>query len=165
MPDTEDHGVMNCRDARDLADSFFRGEMLTETNHEIVQHLAVCPSCRAENVSRRQRRDSLRATFDRAPDLEPGPDFVGRLRRQMRVAAATGRPQVPVAHRWVVVAASALLAAGLSFAIFMTEPRTSVDALARDAIGDHWNCALKNRRVRMPVPPEEAARRFDRAYR
>src|SRR4051812_5356328 len=113
MPDTEDHGVMNCRDARDLADSFFRGELLTETNHEIVQHLAACPSCRAESVSRRELRDSLRAAFNRAPDLEPGPDLVGRLHRQMRVAAATGGPQGPGAHRWVVDAASGVLAAGV----------------------------------------------------
>src|SRR4029453_17032983 len=39
------------------------------------------------------------------------------------------------------------------------------EALARDAIGDHRNCALKFRLVRMPVPLEEAAQRFDRAYR
>jgi hypothetical protein len=39
------------------------------------------------------------------------------------------------------------------------------DALARDAIGDHRACALKFRLVRHPMPLEEAAERFDRAFR
>jgi hypothetical protein len=39
------------------------------------------------------------------------------------------------------------------------------EALARDAVGDHQNCALKFRLARMPVPLEEAAQQFDSAYR
>jgi hypothetical protein len=37
--------------------------------------------------------------------------------------------------------------------------------LAQDAAGDHRNCALKYRLARQPVPLEEAAQRFDSAYR
>ena len=39
---------MNCRDVRDVADSFLGEELLTETNHEILRHLGTCPSCRSE---------------------------------------------------------------------------------------------------------------------
>jgi hypothetical protein len=50
-------------------------------------------------------------------------------------------------------------------ALWMHRSTPSVDALVRDAIGDHRNCALKARLVRMPIPLEEAARRYDSAYR
>lgn len=156
---------MNCRDFRDVADSFLSDELLTETNHEILQHLDTCPSCRVEMAVRRQLRGSLRAAFDRAPDLQPPPDFAERLRGQMRVAAADAGRDRPFSRRWLMLAAGVLLTAGLASAVFMTQLMAPVDALARDAIGDHWNCALKNRKVRTPVSLEEAAQRFDRAYR
>ena len=39
---------MECRDVREMADSFLGEELLTETNHEILRHLETCPVCRAE---------------------------------------------------------------------------------------------------------------------
>jgi len=39
---------MNCRDVREVGDSFLCQELLTETNHEILRHLDSCPSCRTE---------------------------------------------------------------------------------------------------------------------
>jgi hypothetical protein len=148
-----------------VADSFLSNELLTDTSHEILLHLDTCPSCRAEIAARRRLRDSLRAAFDRAPDLRPRSDFAEQLRDRMRVADAGGGRDRPFPRRWQLLAASVLLAAGVSGVLFMTRWNTPVDALATDAIGDHWNCALKNRSVRAPVPLEEAARRFDSAYR
>ena len=58
-----------------------------------------------------------------------------------------------------------MLAAGVTGAILLERSPAPADALARDAIGDHLNCALKYRLVRRPVPLEEAAQRFDSAYR
>jgi hypothetical protein len=164
--DRENRGVvMNCRDFRDVADSFLSDELLTETNHEVLQHLDTCPSCRAEIAVRRQLRGSLRAAFDRAPELQPRSDFAERLRHQVRVAAVDARRNKPLSRRWLMLAAGVVLAVGVSGAIFMTHSKGPVDAIARDAIGDHWNCALKNRKVRTPVPLEEAAQRFDSVYR
>ena len=60
-----------------MADSFLSDELLTETNHEILRHLDTCASCRAEIAVRRQFRASLQVAFERAPDLQPPPDFVG----------------------------------------------------------------------------------------
>ena len=156
---------MNCRDCRNVADSLLSDEPLTDTNHEILLHLDACPSCRAEMAARRRLRDSLRAAFDRAPDLSPRSDFAEQLRDRMRRAGADGGRDRPFPRRWQLLAATVLLAAGLSGVLFMTGWNTPVDALATDAIGDHWNCALKNRGVRTPVPLEEAAQRFDSAYR
>ena len=45
-PRRENRGVMTCRDVREAADSFLCDELLTETNHDILQHLDTCPSCR-----------------------------------------------------------------------------------------------------------------------
>jgi hypothetical protein len=156
---------MNCRECRDVIDSFLSDELLMETNHEFLRHLDACPLCRAEMAARRQLRHSLRAAFDRAPDLQPRSDFAERLRDRMRVAAADARHETRFSRRWLALAAGVVLAAGVTGAVLMTRVPSPVDALARDARGDHWNCALKNRKVRTPVSLEEAAQRFDRAYR
>ena len=156
---------MNCRDFRDLADSFLSDELLTETNHELLQHLETCPACRAEIGIRRQLRSSLRDAFERAPDLQPQPDFAERLRDQMRAAALDSRRGRPLSTRWLMLAAGLVLAVGLARSVFVNRTTQPVDALARDAMGDHWNCALKNRLIRTPIPLEEAAKRFDRVYR
>lgn len=156
---------MNCRDFRDVADSFLSDELLMETNHEILRHLDTCASCRAEIAVRRQFRASLQVAFERAPDLQPPPDFARRLREQMRVAAANATPDTPFSRRWLMLAASALLTAGLAGAIFMTRSTAPDDALARDAIGGHWSCGLRNRKLGTRVALEDAAQRFDSAYR
>ena len=44
---------MECRDVREMADSFLGEELLTETNHEILRHLDTCPVCRADLAGRR----------------------------------------------------------------------------------------------------------------
>jgi putative zinc finger protein len=48
--------AMNCRDVRELADSFLSEELLTETNHDILRHVESCVSCRNEIATRRQLR-------------------------------------------------------------------------------------------------------------
>jgi len=156
---------MNCRDVRDVADSFLCEELLTETNHEILRHLDTCPSCRTEIDARRRLREALRAAFNRAPELQPSVDFQDRLREQMRQASDGETRAWTFPRRWLALAASVAFAAGLSGAVFLNRPIAPDDALALDATGDHKNCALKFRLVRMPVPLEEAAQQFDSAYR
>ena len=155
---------MNCRDVREVADSFLSEALLTETNHAILRHLDTCPSCRTEIDDRRRMRRALQAAFDRAPGLRPTADFGIRLGNQLRKAAEDERPRRDVQSRWFALAAGVLLAAGLAGFVVVNRALTPVDALARDARGDHWYCALKNRIIRTPVPLEEAAARFDSAY-
>jgi hypothetical protein len=66
---------------------------------------------------------------------------------------------------WLALAAGVVLAAGITTAMLVNRASAPAEALARDAIGDHRNCALKYRLVRTPVPLEEAAQRFDSAFR
>jgi hypothetical protein len=156
---------MNCRDVREVGDSFLCEELLTETNHEILRHLDSCPSCRTEIEARRRLRGALRTAFSRDPELQPAGEFADRLRDQLRQAAVHRHRTWTFSSRWLAVAAAVVLAAALTAAILLNRSSASVEVLAADAIGDHRNCALKFRLVRMPIPLEEAAQRFDSAYR
>ena len=156
---------MNCRDVREVADSFLCEELLTETNHEILRHLETCPMCRAEIDARRRLRGALRDAFTRAPELQPSAQFQRRLREQLRDVSAHGARPRSLSRRWLALAAGVVLAVGVTGVVLMKRTAGPVDALARDAVGDHQNCALKYRLVRMPVPLEEAAQQFDSAYR
>jgi hypothetical protein len=154
---------MICRDVREVADSFLCDELLKETNHEILQHLNTCPSCRSEVDARRQLRGALRTAFERAPELQPHADFTKRLRAQLREVPATRHRSWMPPRRWLGLAAGVVIAAALSAALLLNRS-TSADVLARDAIGDHQNCALAVRMTKTPMPLEEAAERFDRAF-
>jgi hypothetical protein len=156
---------MTCRDVWEIADSFFSEELPTETTHEILGHLETCPMCRMEIGARRRLRGALRDALGRAPELQPSADFGNRLREQLRdVSLDRARPWF-LSRRWLALAASVVLALGVAGVVLTKRSVVSAEALARDAIGDHQNCALKYRLVRMPVPLEEAARQFDSAYR
>lgn len=111
----------------------------------------------------RRLRGALRVAFDRTPELQPPVDFGARLRNQLHKTSR--QPPAASAFPWQGVAAGIALAASLAGGIFLNRTMPSADALARDAIGDHWNCALKFRLIRRPVPLEEASRRFDGAFR
>ncbi len=156
---------MNCRDVRDVADSFLSEELLTETNHEILRHLEGCPSCRSEIDGRRRLRGALRTAFDRAPELQLRTAFGDQLRGQLREAAGRRRPASSFTRRWFALAAGLVIVTGVVGDLIVIRSKMPAGALAADAIGDHRNCALKFRLVRRPVPLEDAAQRFDSAYR
>jgi hypothetical protein len=156
---------MNCRDVRDVADSFLSEELLTETNHEILRHLDMCPSCRTEIDARRRLRGALRTSFNRAPELQPSGEFADRLRAQLHQTAVQKRRSWTLSGRWLALAAGLVLAVGVTAAMLLNRPATRVDLLASDAVGDHRNCALQFHLAKKPIPLEEAAERFDSAYR
>jgi hypothetical protein len=51
---------MDCRKFKDLIDSYLCGELLVETNHEVLRHSEHCPDCRAEMAARRDFREKLK---------------------------------------------------------------------------------------------------------
>lgn len=156
---------MECRDLREMADSFLSEELMTETNHEILRHLDGCPSCRVEIDARHRVRRALRAAVQRAPGLQPSADFSLRLRDRLRATYAEERGHRRVRTRWLALAAGVVLTIGLAALGVRMRSIAVPETLAGDAVGDHWNCALKHRVFRNPVPLEEAAQRYDRAYR
>ena len=157
---------MDCRDVRELADSFLAEELLTETNHEMLRHLETCPACRADLAARRSLRDGVRQAFQRSRELDPTPEFVTRLRGSLlqRAHHAPARRGIRF-PAWWALAASVLLAVALGLGYRGRDWLTATAALARAAVGDHRNCALQFRLAERPISLEEAAQRYGAAYR
>ncbi|HTK30234.1 MAG TPA: hypothetical protein VL309_11800 [Vicinamibacterales bacterium] len=137
--------------------------MLVETTHDILRHLSQCSSCRAEVDSRRRLRAGLRGAFERAPELQAGPEFLSSIGQ--RVLERNRRSRSRSTWRSVLaIAASLLLASGAVFGGRQWLGASRFAALARAAAGDHQNCAVRFSLKERPISLEEAARRFDRAY-
>src|SRR6185437_7169429 len=104
--------TMECRDVRELADSFLAEELLTETSHELLRHLDTCPVCRADLDARRTVREGVQRAFQRAPGLAPSPEFVSQLRGKLQDASGKGAARRHAMFRgWWALAATVLLAA------------------------------------------------------
>jgi len=157
---------MECRDVRELADSFLGEELLTETNHEILRHLETCPACRADLASRRELRDRTRRAFQSARNLDPSPEFVTQLRTRLQDTAHQGPARRGFRIQgWWALAATVLLAVTLGLAYRGRDWIAATSALARAAVGDHRNCALQFRLAEKPISLDEAAQRYGAAYR
>jgi hypothetical protein len=154
---------MQCRDVRELADSFLSEQLLVETNHELLRHLQTCPDCRSDIAGRRVMRDGLRAAFGRAADLQPRPELVAELRARLRpVPAEISRRSV--LQSWWALAAGVALAAGGGWFVRTSSSRSRLSMLAREAAGDHQNCAVRFNLAERPIPLEEAGRRYGAPY-
>ncbi len=84
---------MNCKDFREIADSYLSNELLVETNHEVLRHLENCADCRRELAARRILREKLREAVKRAPQSQLNAAFAARLTNDLRdhYAAAQNR--------------------------------------------------------------------------
>jgi predicted anti-sigma-YlaC factor YlaD len=47
---------MQCREFREIADSYLSNELMVETNHGVIAHLEQCAECRQELKARRELR-------------------------------------------------------------------------------------------------------------
>jgi len=163
---------MQCRDVRQLADSFLSEQLLVETNHELLRHLETCPNCRADMAGRRAMRDGLRSAFAGAEELRPRPDFATDLLTKLRPsqsAMVLPQPAMPISRRsvlqsWWALAAGVALAAGGGLFVRHSNSRSRLALLAREASGDHQNCAVKFNLRERPIQLEEAGRRFGAPY-
>lgn len=177
---------MQCRDFREVADSYLSDELLVETNHDVITHLEDCSGCRCELAARRALRATLRRAFATAPELQIVDAFASRLQGELQAVGLSGafslnwRPQ-----QWLI-AAVLLLATTLGGIVVWQRQRIPGDrdqaTVARglpvgvtgtDAIlsrmselagGDHRDCAIGHRLPDMPIDLEEAARKYDPAY-
>ena len=70
---------MQCREFREIADSYLGDELIVETNHEVIAHLEQCAGCRRELAGRRELRNQLREAFIKAPENQMRPEFGERL--------------------------------------------------------------------------------------
>ncbi len=155
---------MDCRKVKELADSYLSGQLLVETNHDVVRHLETCPACREELAARRVLRDRLQSAVAQAPALQARPEFVNDLRAALR-HQATGVSRRTAIRTWGSLAAGLAIAAA-GGAVAMRWRRSSVDltALARLAAGDHLNCAVEFKLREQPISLDEADRRYGAPY-
>jgi len=154
---------MQCRDVRELADAFMTEQLLVETNHDVVRHLETCADCRAEFDTRRKVREKLRSAIARSSELAPRPAFAAELAAALRPAtmAVTRRSLL---RSWWAVAAGLVVAAGGGIFVRELRSRHRLAELARQAAGDHQNCAVRFNLAERPIPLEEAGRRFGAPY-
>ena len=121
----------DCRQIRELMDSYISGELTVESNHDVLRHLDRCEACRSE-LERRERIGALLIeSFGAAPDATA----LGS-----RIAQALDREQ----HRWGRLARYGSIAAVLILIVgagaWFSRP---VDAAAfDDSVDDHIACAL-----------------------
>jgi len=151
---------MQCRDARELLDSFIAEELLVETNHELLRHLATCPDCAAELERGRRIRGGLQQAFARAADLQMRPEFASEVTARLRASTQPATRRRPWQRRWFAIAASLLVVVGASAYLL----RARISDVTRLAAGDHQNCAVKFALQEKPISLKEAAERYDAAY-
>ncbi len=75
---------MNCKDFREIADSYLSDELLVETNHEVLRHLENCAECRREIATRRDLRERLRFAVKNSPQSQLNTAFATRLKTDLR---------------------------------------------------------------------------------
>lgn len=176
---------MQCDQFRQLADSYLSNELIVETNHQINSHLEHCSECRHELAARRELRTKLQQAFRNAPQNQMRPEFAARLNKRLRDQALSKRPDsvtaAPVSQSFsrqrktslLALAASLVLAAGMGLVLFryVSKPSAPVGPvsldrteLAKSAVGDHRDCAIRFRLAEKPIELEVAGRKYDRVY-
>ena len=193
---------MQCREFKEIADSYLSNELLVETNHGVIAHLEQCAECRQELKARRELRGTLRDAFIKAPENQLRPEFADRLSAQLHdCSLGKRRAQVVSSRRlsmtkkqrtWVALAACLLLAMGLGLVIVrkrlvvpqapaeiaVSKPKANDSPgvnpgipirivkteLARSAVGDHRDCAIKFRLAEKPIDLEVAGQKYDPVY-
>lgn len=152
---------MKCQDFRELIDSYLCGELLTETNHEVLRHLEACANCRHEIEVRRNLRSQLRFAVKSSPQYQMSDNFYSTLCVQLKQSVL---PQKQAKssfwvnpNNWMVFATGLILTFGLGFWFIKTAPtnlsspevalineeKVQNATLADFAVGDHQNCAVK----------------------
>ena len=152
---------MNCRDFREIVDSYLADELLTETNHGVLRHLEECAACREEVESHRAIRARLAHAVKAEPEFEISPAFERSLRALLRNAQPEeGRWQRFLRMYGLRLAGAGLLLIltfGVLYSIRQTGDGTTStggDILLASALpaghivnvaaSDHDNCAVKH---------------------
>lgn len=182
---------MNCKDFKEIADSYLSNELLVETNHDVLRHLETCGNCRNELGARRELRECLRSAVINAPQSQINPGFATRLKSDLREQAFGKEHSWTFAGSRVVFAgfAAVLLIFGAIVVVVQNQnngqtsagpqptpipaitvfpeqlpfQRASFVEARNDAVEDHKHCALTYDLPEAPISLKEAGRRYDKA--
>jgi len=163
---------MDCRNFRDVLDSYLSGELAVESNHAILQHAECCAVCRDEMAARRHLRASLRSACTRA---KLSAECSERLRASLQtegVQRGSIFTRLFIMRFPLTVAAAAglllILGAALSIYLFQLRPVAAAElspALIYEAVGDHDGCGSHYTHAPQgPVQMSKSARQYDPAY-
>ena len=155
---------MQCRDVRELLDALLGDQLLVETTNDLVRHLEGCPACRGELEGRRALRARLQSAFASAVPLAATPEFLNGLEARLRAHPSSRMTRRSWLRSWGAAAAAMITAISGGLLARGALHRSRLAALARNAAGDHQNCAIKFNLSERPIPLEEAARRYDPAF-
>ncbi len=153
---------MNCRDFREIIDSYLSDELLTETNHGILRHLEDCPECRDEIEARRAVRNRLRSAIRNESQYLIDEKFTGDLSANLRSSLTKPRLKRSFYSKnrsWMAVAASLLVVVSIGF-VFLGQsgdvpmrdvveksisiPNLPAAHIVNIALGDHEYCAVQH---------------------
>jgi hypothetical protein len=179
---------MNCKDFKEIADSYLSNELLVETNHEVLQHLENCANCRRELGARRELRDILRVAVKSSPSNQINPIFAKKLTNNLRESAFGKQKSWNfIGAKMILASAFAVLILTIAFGLIWQKPviqtanlnpneanKTNINLsneslkveqatfieARKDAIDDHKYCALKFSLKELPISLEEAAEKY-----
>ena len=180
---------MRCEEFREISDSFLSGELLVETNHEVVSHLEICESCRKELEKQEIFREKLRNAVVNAPDAQVNPAFAARLRSELRKDFVKENVQPNFwrgAFSLKVLTASfaaLFLTAAIAGFVFLADGSNETtisqnqsneinsptdenlsamwQKIAYQAIGDHRHCGLEKMDYWQKTAAQESAKKTD----
>ena len=170
---------MECRNFKELLDSYLSDELAVESNHQIIRHSEMCPTCRSEMAARRNMRSLLR---EGVKATTASPDFKNRLRARLREEASplpipTTDEKISFWNRLVnsfavqkFAFASAILIA-FAFGAFYFFQAKNVQAaelspqLFAQAAGDHDYCSAKWLQFQNPVTEMFGADSIDAEFK
>ncbi|MGI9056931.1 MAG: anti-sigma factor family protein [Pyrinomonadaceae bacterium] len=179
---------MRCEDFREITDSFLSGELLVETNHEVVRHQENCESCRKELETQKMFRAKLRNAVINAPDVQINPAFAANLRSKLQKDFVNKDVQPnfwqTIFSLKVFATSAALILLTLTIGLvflansrkyepvlqvksIQTEstPNENLDAMwqkiSDQAIGDHQHCGLEKMNKWKKDADKETAKKID----
>ena len=147
---------MQCREFREVSESYISDELLVETNHQINHHLEHCPGCRADFAARRALRKRVSLAGRNAVDFQINPIYNNKLEYALRDEAMRSgfwaklrqSPKILIPVLAVLVFAFGLgivyWGNGDSGGIIAGNSLTQgLAELARFASGNHKDCGLE----------------------
>jgi anti-sigma factor RsiW len=162
---------MDCRNFKEILDSYLNGELTVETNHTLQRHAEQCAACRQEMSARRNLRALLREAVTKTT---MSAECREQLRERLRTESA---PRLPFVARFISRRVPLAAAASIIFALLLggaygffylrQEPVSAAElspALIDEAIKDHNVCSpyFLNSKGRFRL--SEAAAQHDPAY-
>jgi hypothetical protein len=138
---------MNCREFREIADTYLSDELLVETNHDVHQHLEHCIDCRNELASRRDVRAKLRSAVMNDESAAIDPIFANKLRISLR-EQSKGKASFSFRNLGLAFASVAvLLLSTISIINYLKSDNdlASWRKLSEEAIVTHKECAIGHR--------------------